>query len=79
MRLIIRGLSLALLGFGVLGMTGCGEDNDLALKDANATKVVDEDKQLPKMQTQEEYFKHNTGAAGAGSGGYGKKSKTKKQ
>lgn len=75
MRLIIRGLSLALLGFGFLGMAGCGEDNDLALKDPNATKVVDEDKQTPKIQSQEEYYKNNPGSGGAGGQGYKKAKK----
>ncbi len=71
MRLFTCGLSVALLSFCFLGLTGCAEDNEAAINEQAAkTKASDipPDKATPPINSMEEYAKRNTGMAGAGSG-----------
>jgi len=68
MRLITRGLTLAVLGLGAMGLAGCGEDNEAASRDA-ASKggvTVDASKAPPPSKSMDDYFKNNPGTTGAG-------------
>ncbi len=66
MRLIISGLSFALLGFCFLGLPGCGEDNETASKElaAKSATTVDPAKAIPQAKSMEDYFKSNPGSSG---------------
>ncbi len=71
MRLLTCGLSVALLSFCFLGLTGCAEDNEAAINEQAAkTKGADipPDKASPPINSMEEYRNRNVGIAGAGSG-----------
>lgn len=77
MRRIISGLGTIALGLCLVGLSGCGEDNEAASRDAAAkgTATVDPAKSIPQSKSMEDYRKNNPGmgGAGAGAGGYGKK------
>ncbi len=67
MRLCTRGSSLALLSFCILGLAGCGEDNEAAIKEQAAkAKGTIPGSRTAQAQTQEEYFEITPGVRGAG-------------
>ncbi len=67
MRLSISGLSLALFSFCLLGLAGCGEDNEAAIKEQAArAKGTIPGSRTAQAQTQEEYFEITPGVHGAG-------------
>jgi hypothetical protein len=67
MRLFTRGLSLALLSFYFLGLAGCGEDNEAAIKEqASKAKEKIPGSRSAQAQTQEEYYRITPGVQGAG-------------
>ena len=67
MRLFISGLSLALSSFCLVGLAGCGEDNEAAIKlQASTAKGTIPGSRTAQAQTQEEYFEITPGVAGAG-------------
>jgi len=67
MRLFARGLSLALLSSCVLGLAGCGEDNEAAIKEqASKAKGTIPGSRTAQAQTQDEYYEITPGVQGAG-------------
>ena len=74
MRLFTRGLSLALLSFCFLGLAGCGEDNEAAIKEqASKAKGTIPGSRTAQAQTQEEYYRDHPRSPG---GGYGERTST---
>ena len=70
MRLFTSGMSLALLSFCFLGLGGCGEDNEAAIKEQAAkAKGTIPGSRTAQAQTQEEYFEITPGVRGAGMAG----------
>ncbi len=70
MRLFTSGLSLALASLCFLGMAGCGEDNEAAIKlQASKAKGTIPGSRSAQAQTQEEYFEITPGVQGAGTRG----------
>jgi hypothetical protein len=70
MRLFIRRLSLGLLSLCFLGLAGCGEDNEAAIKEQAAkAKEIIPGSRTAQAQTQEEYYKITPGVKGAGARG----------
>jgi hypothetical protein len=69
MRLLASGLSLALLGFCFLGLAGCAEDNEAAIK-AQAAKAKNTipGSRTAQAQDQGEYYEITPGVRG-GAGG----------
>ena len=65
MRLFTRGLSLALLSIGFLGLAGCAEDNEAAIKAqaANAKGTIPGSR-TAQAQTLEEYHEITPGVQG---------------
>ena len=67
MRLLTRGLSLALLYSCFLGLAGCGEDNEAFLKEqASKAKGTIPGSRTAQAQTQDEYYQITPGLRGAG-------------
>ncbi len=67
MRLLTCGFSLALLSLCFLGLAGCGEDNEAAIKEqASKAKGTIPGSRTAQAQTQEEYFEITPGVHGAG-------------
>jgi hypothetical protein len=67
MRLFTSGLSLGLLSFCCLGLGGCGEDNEAAIKEqAYKAKGTIPGSRTAQAQTQEEYYEITPGLTGAG-------------
>ena len=67
MRLFTSGLSLALLSFCFLGLAGCGEDNEAAIKEqASKAKGTIPGSRTAQAQTQEEYLRDHPWSAGGG-------------
>ena len=67
MRLFTSGLSLALLSFCFLGLAGCGEDNEAAIKEQAAkAKGTIPGSRTAQAQTQDEYYEITPGVQGAG-------------
>ena len=67
MRMFASGLSLALLSFCFLGLAGCGEDNEAAIKEqASKAKGTIPGSRTAQAQTQEEYYEITPGLRGAG-------------
>ena len=67
MKLFTSALSLALLSFGFLGLAGCGEDNEAAIKEqASKAKGIIPGSRTAQAQTQEEYYEITPGVRGAG-------------
>ena len=67
MKWLTRGLSLALLGSGLVGLAGCGEDNEAAMRQQAArAKGTIPGSRTAQAQTQEEYFEITPGVRGAG-------------
>ena len=70
MRLFTSGLSLALSSFCLLGLAGCGEDNEAAIKEqASKAKGTIPGSRTAQAQTQEEYYEITPGVRGAGAAG----------
>jgi hypothetical protein len=73
MRLLPNTCCGAILGLCLLGVAGCGEDNEAASRDraAKSPGLVNPSKTLPQAKTQAEFFKNNPGsnpgATGTGS------------
>jgi len=67
MRLLASGLGLALLGVCLLGLAGCAEDNEAAIKDqARKAKGTIPGSRTAQAQTLEEYSEITPGLRGAG-------------
>ena len=67
MRLFAGGLSRALLSFCFLGLAGCGEDNEAAIKEqASKAKGTIPGSRSAQAQSQEEYYEITPGLQGAG-------------
>jgi hypothetical protein len=67
MRLFASRLSLALLSFCFLGLAGCGEDNEAAIKEqASRAKGTIPGSRTAQAQTQEEFYEITPGVKGAG-------------
>ncbi len=67
MRLFISGLPLALSGFCLLGLAGCGEDNEAAIKEQAAkAKGTIPGSRTAQAKTQAEYYEITPGLQGAG-------------
>jgi hypothetical protein len=67
MRLFTNVLSLSLLSICFLGLAGCGEDNEAAIKEQAAkAKGTIPGSRTAQAQTQEEYFEITPGVHGAG-------------
>jgi hypothetical protein len=68
MKLFISGLGLALVGFCLLGLAGCAEDNEEFIKQqASRAKGTIPGSRTAQAQTQEEYYEITPGIRGAGS------------
>lgn len=67
MRLFTSELSFGLLSFCVLGLVGCADDNEAAIKRqaANAKGSIPGSRSA-QAQTQEEYYEITPGVRGAG-------------
>jgi hypothetical protein len=65
MRLFTSGSSLALLSFCLLGLAGCAEDNEAAMKAqaANAKGTIPGSR-TAQAQTQREYYEITPGVQG---------------
>jgi hypothetical protein len=67
MRLLTNGLSLALLSFCFLGLAGCDEDNEAAIKEqASKAKGTIPGSRSAQAQTQDEYYEITPGVRGVG-------------
>jgi hypothetical protein len=67
MRMFTSGLSLALLSVCFLGLAGCAEDNEAAIKEQAAkAKGTIPGSRTAQAQTQEEYYEITPGLHGAG-------------
>ncbi len=67
MRLFTRGSRLAVLISCFLGLAGCAEDNEAAIKEQAAkAKGTIPGSRTAQAQTQEEYFEITPGVRGAG-------------
>jgi ABC-type phosphate transport system substrate-binding protein len=70
MRMVASGLSLALLSFCFLGLAGCDEDNEAAIKEqASKAKGTIPGSRTAQAQTQEEYYEITPGVQGVGTAG----------
>ena len=70
MRLFTSGLGFALLSSGLLGLVGCAEDNEAAIKEqASKAKGTIPGSRTAQAQSQEEYFQITPGLRGAGAAG----------
>jgi hypothetical protein len=70
MRIFTIGLSLSFLSFCVLGLPGCGEDNEAAMREqARTAKGTIPGSRTAQAQTQEEYSQITPGLHGAGTPG----------
>ena len=69
MRLFTRGLRLALLSICFLGLAGCGEDNEAAIREqASTAKGTIPGSRTAQAQSQDEYYQITPGVqGGAGS------------
>ena len=66
-KLFTSGLSLALLGACFLGLAGCAEDNEAAIKEqASKAKGTIPGSRTAQAQTQAEYYEITPGVHGAG-------------
>ena len=67
MRLFTGGFGLALLVACFLGLAGCGEDNEAAIRaQASRAKGTIPGSRTAQAQTQEEYYEITPGVQGAG-------------
>ena len=76
MRLFTCGLSLALLSSCLLGLSGCGEDNQSDInKQASKTSGEKVELTAPQPQDQREFGDRSKSAGGINAAGYPKRSK----
>lgn len=63
-RLVSAGCR-ALLGLSLLGLVGCGEDNEEASRAqaAKSTGLINPSKTIPPAQNQAEFYKNNPGSS----------------
>jgi hypothetical protein len=67
MKLFTNGLGLACLSLSFLGLAGCGEDNEAAIKEQAAkAKGTIPGSRSAQAQTLEEYYEITPGVHGAG-------------
>jgi hypothetical protein len=67
MRLFATGLSLTLLGCCIVGLPGCAEDNEAAIKEqASKAKGIIPGSRSAQAKTQDEYYEITPGVRGAG-------------
>jgi hypothetical protein len=67
MRLFRTGLGLALLVWCFVGLAGCAEDNEAAMKEQAAmAKGTIPGSRTAQAQTQEEFYEITPGVSGAG-------------
>jgi hypothetical protein len=67
MRLFTSGLSLALLTIGCMGLAGCAEDNEAAIRaQAARAKGTIPGSRTAQAQTQDEYYEITPGVQGVG-------------
>jgi hypothetical protein len=67
MRLLGSGLSIVLLGFLFLGLAGCAEDNEAAIREQAArARGTIPGSRTAQAQTQEEFYEITPGVRGAG-------------
>jgi hypothetical protein len=67
MKLFNRSSSLALLGLCFLGIAGCAEDNEAAIKEQAAkAKEIIPGSRTAQARSQEEYYRITPGVQGAG-------------
>lgn len=67
LRICSGGLSVAVLSFSVLGLAGCAEDNQAAIRaQAARARGTIPGSRTAQAQTQEEYFEITPGVQGAG-------------
>jgi hypothetical protein len=70
MRLFSSRSCLALLTLSFLGLAGCGEDNEAAMREQAAkAKGTIPGSRTAQAQTQEEYYEITPGVKGAGATG----------
>lgn len=68
MRFSRSGLCLAVTSFCFLGLAGCGEDNEAAIREQAAkAKGTIPGSRSAQAQTQDEYYEITPGVRGAGS------------
>jgi hypothetical protein len=68
MRLFSSESGFALLGFCLLGLAGCAEDNEAAIKEQAAkAKGTIPGSRSAQARTQDEYYEITPGVRGAGS------------
>jgi hypothetical protein len=66
-RLFTSGWGLALLASCFVGLAGCGEDNEAAIKEqASKAKGTIPGSRTAQAQTQDEYYEITPGVRGAG-------------
>jgi hypothetical protein len=74
MRLFSYGLSLALLSFCLLGLSGCGEDNaSLVDQQASKTSGTKVELKTPQAQDQRQFGEQSKGGTANPPAGYPKK------
>jgi hypothetical protein len=67
MKLFTSGFGLGVLGCCILGLAGCGEDNEAAIREQAAkAKGTIPGSRTAQAQTQEEYYEITPGVRGAG-------------
>jgi hypothetical protein len=67
MRLFTGGSTIAVLSVCLMGLAGCAEDNEAAIKEQAArAKGTIPGSRTAQAQTQEEYFEITPGVHGAG-------------
>jgi hypothetical protein len=67
MKMLTRGIALALTGACLLGFAGCAEDNEAAIKAQKASvKGTIPGSRTAQAQTQDEYYQITPGVKGAG-------------
>ena len=67
-----------ILGLCLVGLVGCGEDNEAASRElaAKSTGLVNPSKTLPQPKTQDEFLKINPGSNPGATGSGGAKAST---
>ena len=80
MRRIFSALSVAALSASLLGLAGCGEDNEAIGRQETAKSPpakFEGAQVIPQSQSQADYFKNNPGTTGEATSSRGKKAAAK--